>query len=92
MIIQTLTGHLFSVASLCYSPDGTMLASGSYDKTIKIWSFKTGIGIPIKKLEGHTSQVNSVCISPDNNRIVSGSFDRRIIIWDLNTSNRLKII
>jgi WD40 repeat protein len=67
-----------------------MLASGSYDKIIIIWSLKTFK--KIKKLEGHTSQVNSVCISPDNNRIVSGSFDRRIIIWDLNTSNRLKII
>ncbi|MFM6842536.1 MAG: WD40 repeat domain-containing protein, partial [Dolichospermum sp.] len=39
-LLQTFTGHSRSVGSLAYSPDGQTLASGSGDKTIKIWRLK----------------------------------------------------
>ncbi len=40
--VQSISGHLGGVSSLVYSPNGKYLASGSYDKTIKIWGSITG--------------------------------------------------
>src|SRR5258706_5483371 len=78
------TGHADSIRSMCYSPDGTRVVSGSNDKTIRIWDAKSGtvIGEP---LTGHTSGVNSVAYSPDGRHITSGSTDSTIRIWDAET-------
>jgi WD40 repeat protein len=63
--------------SLAVLPDYT-LASGSYDKTIKIWD--TTSGKELKTLNGHTGSVNSLAVLPDNT-LASGSDDRTIKIW-----------
>jgi WD40 repeat protein len=54
-----------------FSQDGTKLASGSYDNTIKIWDLKTRS--VDATLEGHTQGVSSVHFSSDGNKLASGS-------------------
>src|SRR5258706_296185 len=78
------TGHTGFIQSVCYSPDGTRVVSGSYDKKIRIWDAESGtvIGEP---LTGHTAGVNSVAYSPDGRHIISGSSDSTIRIWDAET-------
>ncbi|MCE2403030.1 hypothetical protein J4G08_19410, partial [Candidatus Poribacteria bacterium] len=68
--LDLLTGHTNSVSSVSFSPDGNTIASGSLDKTIRLWNTRTGI--QIQTLIGHTSPVNSVSFSPDGNTIASG--------------------
>ena len=75
----TLEGHSYSAYSVCWSPDGKYLASGSDDKTVKIWDANSGECI--RTLEGHSDEVLSVCWSPDGKYLVSGSWDKTIKIW-----------
>ena len=78
-----LAGHTARVSSVAFSPDGTTLASGSDDDTIKLWDVATGT---LKAtLEGHTESVNSVAFSPDSSTLASGSGDKTIKLWDVAT-------
>ncbi|AVQ71970.1 hypothetical protein B5D77_12250 [Microcystis sp. MC19] len=80
---KTLTGHSYRVNSVVYSPDGRYLASGSLDKTIKIWEVATGKGL--RTLTGHSGVVLSVAYSPDGRYLASGSQDKTIKIWEVAT-------
>ncbi|MEE1202698.1 MAG: WD40 repeat domain-containing protein, partial [Bacteroidales bacterium] len=76
----TLKGHTYYVTSVAASPDGEYLASGSWDKTVKIWDAKSGGCIRI--LEGHSEKVFSALWSPDGKYLASGSYDKTVKIWD----------
>ena len=64
------TGLIPTVESVAYSPDGTMLASGAGDGTVKLWDMATKENIAT--FEGHTDRVSSVAFSPDGTTLVSG--------------------
>jgi WD40 repeat protein len=75
-----LRGHTSKVWDLAISPDGRRLATGSLDRTIKLWDTKTGE--EVFTLRGHTAGVICVAFSPDGHRIASGSWDRTVRVWD----------
>jgi WD40 repeat protein len=82
-VLQTLEGHTSWVKSVVFSNDGTLIASGSDDNTIKIWNVATGE--EEQTLEGHTNTVSSVVFSNDGTLIASGSWDMTIKIWNVAT-------
>ena len=71
------------VCCVAFSPDGKTLASGSEDKTIKLWDVATGK--EQATLKGHTEWVKSVAFSPDGKTLASGSGDSTIKLWDVAT-------
>jgi hypothetical protein len=85
-----LEGHSKSVNSVSFSPDGKTLASGSYDKTIKVWNLETGK--EIRTLNGHSNTVNSVSFSPDGKTLASGSHDKTIKLWNLETGKEIRTL
>ena len=83
---RKLTGHKDWVNSVAVSPDGKWAASGSDDKTVKIWDLETGECRAT--LEGHTDQVESVAITPDGKRILSGSNDDSRFAFGMRDQDR----
>jgi len=87
---KSLTGHSSWVDSVIYSPDGRYLASGSWDKTIKVWDVVTGT--ELRTLTGHSDRVRSVVYSPDGRYLASGSWDKTIKVWDVVTGTELRTL
>ena len=73
----TFWGHKGKISSLCRLSI-IILASGSYDRGIKIWN--TEKRVIISTLSGHTDTVSALCDTRVG-QLVSGSFDKSLIIW-----------
>ncbi len=81
--IQTFKGHLAAVNAIAFSPDGNTLVSGSDDRTVCLWNWKTGKWL--YTFSGQAEAVLAVAISPDGKQITSASVDRTITSWQLDT-------
>ena len=77
----TLKGHKRAVYSICFSPDGKILASGSWDKTIKLWDVVTGKNTAT--LSGHTERVEAIAFSPDGKILASMGLDWILRLWEV---------
>ncbi|MDI1433284.1 WD40 repeat domain-containing protein [Polyangium sorediatum] len=80
---RPLLGHTGPVEALAFSPDGKRLASGSRDKSVRIWD--VAAGTEKFRLPGHSNTVTAVAFSPDGNLLASGSADKSARIWDAAT-------
>lgn len=76
-----LGGHKKSVKSISFSPDGKTMASGSFDRTIRLWSLPTGVYK--KTLKGHRKSINSMDFSADGKLLASASRDNSARVWDV---------
>ncbi|KAI8918284.1 WD40-repeat-containing domain protein [Powellomyces hirtus] len=83
-----LLGHTDSVMCLHYDESKSLLVTGSYDYTIRVWD--TDTMQCIKVLTGHTRCVRG--IQMDDNKMVSGSMDRTLRIWNLKTFQCIRIL
>src|SRR5258705_13349242 len=79
-IRATLKGHTLALASVDYSPDGRYLATGSYDRTAKIWDAATGT--EVATLRGHHGTVEAVRFSPHRKNLAAGNFYGKRGVWE----------
>src|SRR5207244_4291807 len=77
-------GHTDAVYAVAFSPDGKLLATASFDHTLKLWDVASG-----KELKtyggtgGHTKQVIAVAFNQDGSLLASGSTDNTLKVWDV---------
>ena len=83
-----LKGHNALVYSLAFSPSGKLLASGSFDNTIKLWEYPSGK--ELRSLGGHAAPVYCVAFSPDGAVLASSSQDQTIRFWNVADGKLLR--
>ena len=76
-----------TVYSVCYSPDGKLIAGGQNDSTVRIWDASTGK--LLTTMRGHTESVFSVAFNPDGKQVASISFDGTLKTWDVENGKLL---
>jgi len=83
----SMSGHSDSVLAVAFNPEGTKLATGSGDTTIRIWDVLTET--PQFTCKGHTNWVLFVCWAPNGKKFASAGMDGLIKIWCPNTGKQL---
>jgi len=86
LVLQT--GHAMRVDGMAFSPDGTLLVSGSADNTVKLWD--TASKREVRTLAGHAGGVKAVAFRPDGQWVASGGIDGNIKLWEVATGNQMR--
>ncbi|MDY7012097.1 MAG: DnaJ domain-containing protein [Cyanobacteriota bacterium] len=86
--VGTFEKHADVVTSVAISPDGKVLATGSYDQTIILWQLSSGR--TLRTLKGHFDRVYCVAISPDSKLVASGSGDNNVKLWKISNGQELR--
>ena len=73
-----------------FSPDGKLVVSASYDKTVRLWDTSTGKQCEV--LEDHTDPVNSAVFSPDGKLVASASMDKPVRLCDTTKKTTIETI
>ncbi len=80
--VFSIQAHTSAIRSVCFSPDGQRLASGSADKQIKLWDL---YGRELQVFKGHDEAVRSLNFSPDSKSLVSASLDCTVRLWQIDS-------
>ena len=90
-LVELLQGHTNVVTALAFSQDSQLLASGSSDKTVRIWNLQNQEQKLVFSLKGHTKTVTTLAFLPDGT-LVSGSEDQSLILWDSRSGEKIKTL
>ena len=78
-------GHTRTISSITFSPDGTLLVSGSKDKSARLWDIQTG-GL-VRTFHAGNCLISATSISPDGTVVALGTTDGSIRLWDVRTGD-----
>jgi len=83
-------GHRSDVWGVDFSPDGKYLATGSSDKTARLWDLATGETILV--LSGHTGEIDGVEFSPDGKYLLTaGGADHTARLWNVASGETVQV-
>jgi len=82
-LVRTLAPRSIQVRSAVWSPDGSRIAAGGDDGSIRVWDQATGN--ELRAIAGHRGLVRSVAWSPDGRQLASASDDRTVRLWQAST-------
>ncbi|HVU89972.1 MAG TPA: c-type cytochrome domain-containing protein [Pirellulales bacterium] len=86
-VLLKIVGHRDSLYAATLSPDGKVIATGSYDQQIKLWDAASGE--LVRTIVGHNGAVFDLAFSPNGRLLASASADRSVKLWEVSTGERL---
>lgn len=90
-VVMSFKGHQQAIYSVAFSPDNSLVATGSFDHSIKLWDAKTGKEIrTFAGATGHQNLVLNVAFSPSGESLASGGSDNFAKIWDVPVNAPVK--
>ena len=87
--LRSLAGHSGNVVTAAFSPEGSRLATGSADGSVRIWDVSTGDQELV--LPGHARSVSWLAFSPDGTELVSAGEDGFVRVWALDIDELVDI-
>ena len=86
-LLDRLSGHEGPVSALSFTPDGSTLASGSWDKTARLWNIfsRTATSEPLQL----QADVLSVAIRPDSRQLAVSTLDGQLTFWDMEQADQV---
>ncbi len=87
---EMIEGHADQVRGVAFSPDGTQIATASFDGTACIWDGQTGGFRAV--LRGHTAPVYAAAFSPDGRHVATASIDRTVRVWSLGSGGAARVL
>ncbi|HJT26445.1 MAG TPA: GTP-binding protein [Pyrinomonadaceae bacterium] len=89
-LLRALKGHREIVTDLAFDPNGDVLASGSYDETVKLW--KADSGELLHRLKGHEDSISSLVFHPHGHTLATASYDKTVMLWDVSSGKLLRTL
>ncbi|EDN71045.1 WD-40 repeat protein [Beggiatoa sp. PS] len=86
LLWEQQTAHTAEIKRLAFNPDGTLLASASYDHNAKLWQVQEGQ--LLQTLNGHTDKIHAVAFSPDGKMLATASFDGQVGLLTIDTQQK----
>ena len=88
--LRRLEGHKEWIEAIAFSPDSVYFATGSRDRTARLWSM--ALGEEIARLEDHRDHVSVVGFNPDGRRLITGAHDNTARIWECPGGKEIAIL
>ncbi|MFN6943976.1 MAG: WD40 repeat domain-containing protein [Cytophagaceae bacterium] len=91
--VNSIVAHMYAINHIAYNKNGTLFATCSMDKAIKIWDateFRLLKVIDKARHAGHGTSVNKLCWSAPQDVLISCSDDRLISVWDLKIKEKIE--
>ena len=89
-LIHSLKGHTGRIGRLAWSPDGSIIASASEDRSIMIWDAETGD--LVHNLNDHSGCVTCISFNSSGSVLASGSTDKTVRFWDIKSGKCVRVL
>lgn len=78
------------IHGVAFSPDGKLLAVGSYDQTVTLWNMATGE--KVRTMNGNANYVHAVAFSPNGRWLISATHDNAVQVWEVSTGKLVRTL